>query len=371
MGCSFTITAEKGDSRTGVVKTSNGSFSTPAFMPVGTRASVKGLSSSQLVGTGAEIVLSNTYHLHLRPGESLIQSQGGIHRFMNWKGPILTDSGGYQAFSLSKLTKSSEEGVVFSSHIDGQKIALTPEKVIQIQRSLGVDIAMVLDVCSPYPSSDSQLQVDLEKTSRWAKRSIESRKETDEFSIFAIQQGGTNKELRVRSAEMLCEIDGFDGYAIGGVSVGEPPEKLHEITNYSARLLPKTKPRYLMGVGYPIDIVWGVKSGVDMFDCVIPTRSARFGRIFVGNTHINIKNARFSDDDLPLEPGCHCEACSGYSRAYINHLIKNDEMLGASLASIHNLSYYQRLVSALRDLNQVDMLLEQFESAECNESSIF
>ncbi len=315
-------------------------------MPVGTQGTVKGVLPRDLRELGAEIVLSNTYHLHLRPGEQLIAKLGGLHQFMQWSGPILTDSGGYQVFSLSHLRELTEEGVHFRSHVDGAPLFFTPEKVIQIQETLGVDIMMVLDECLKYPSEKAETAKSLELTLKWAKRSKLARTRA-ESRAFGIVQGGMFEDLRRESAERLVEI-GFDGYAIGGLSVGEPSELLYSVTDLTTKFLPSDHIRYLMGVGYPNDIVQAVSSGVDLFDCVIPTRSARFGRIFYEQGHINIRNAQFRDDPKPLEEGCQCYTCCNFSRAYLSHLIHSKEVLAVVLASIHNLYFYQHLMRRIR-----------------------
>ncbi len=342
----FKILNTDGLARTAKFSTHNGVFSTPAFMPVGTQASVKGVSPRELEDLGAEIVLTNAYHLLLRPGSKLVQELGGIHKFMNWKGPILSDSGGFQVFSLAKLNKVSDEGVVFRSHIDGKKIELTPQKVIQVQQELGVDIMMVLDECLAHDASFEEVRKSWTKTYAWAKKSLESR--TKETSLmFGITQGGMFPELRKIAANELIQL-GFDGYAIGGLSVGEGFDRMCEMVSVCTEILPKEKPRYLMGVGTPKDILHAVEQGVDMFDCVIPTRSARFGRIYYKRGYFNIKNARYRTDPEPLDEDCNCYCCKNFSRAYVSHLIHSKEILGSQLASIHNLSFYQRLLKEIR-----------------------
>jgi len=343
----FDVIATSGDARRGRFTTKlHGSFETPGFMPVGTQATVKGVTPEQLRALGAEIVLSNTYHLHLRPGDEAIREFGGIHKFMSWSGPILTDSGGYQIFSLTKLRKLSDEGVTFQSHIDGRKISLTPEKVVEIQENLGVDIMMVLDECLGYPAERSDVLRSLELTTKWAKRARAAKKR-EGTSIFGIVQGGMYPEYRKEACERLIEI-GFDGYAVGGLSVGEPPAMMYELTEATTPYLPKDKIRYLMGVGTPEDLVNGVARGIDLFDCVIPTRSARFGRLYTSTGSINIRNATFRRDDSPIDPKCDCYTCQNFTKAYLSHLIHAGEALSVTLTSIHNLHFYQNLVKAMR-----------------------
>ena len=342
----FKLISQDGNARLGQYQTHNGAFSTPAFMPVGTQASVKGVNPSELEGLGAEIILTNAYHLLLRPGSKLIEKLGGIHKFMNWKGPILSDSGGFQVFSLAKLNKVSDEGVVFRSHIDGKKIELTPEKVIQVQQELGVDIMMVLDECLASDASFEQVKKSWVKTYSWAKKSLESRTRAESL-MFGIVQGGMFEELRKTAAKELIELD-FNGYAVGGLSVGEGFSTMCDMVSVCTEILPKDKPRYLMGVGTPKDILSAVELGIDMFDCVIPTRSARFGRIYYKHGHFNIRNSRFRTDPEPLDRDCDCYCCKNFSKAYISHLIHSNEILGVQLASIHNLSFYQRLLKEIR-----------------------
>lgn len=343
----FSINATAGRARRGVFHTAHGSFETPAFMPVGTQGTVKAVTPAQLQELGAQIVLSNTYHLHLRPGDELIRDLGGLHRFMGWSGPILTDSGGYQVFSLAKLRKITEQGVSFQSHLDGAPVLFTPERVVQIQENLGVDIMMVLDECLPYPATREEAEQSLALTLRWAERSQRARTQRERVLAFGIVQGGMYPELRQRAAAELVAMN-FDGYAIGGLSVGEPTALMAEMTDVATRVLPEDRVRYLMGVGTPQDIVRSVGLGIDMFDCVIPTRSARFGRLYVGKGYINIRNKQYRADPLPIEEGCDCYACANFSRAYVSHLIHADEILGAQLASLHNLRFYQRLVAQIR-----------------------
>ena len=311
---SFTLSATDGAARTGELETAHGKFSTPAFMPVGTQATVKAVTPAQLKELGAEIVLSNTYHLHIRPGDELIKRLGGVHQFMNWDGPILTDSGGFQVFSLSGLRKVSDKGVEFRSHTDGAKIFFTPEKVVEIQENLGVDIAMVLDECVEYPATRERVASSLVRTSDWAARSRVARRD-ERVLQFGIVQGGGFLDLRERAVEELLEV-GFDGYAIGGLSVGEPISMMNDVCAATAEKLPMDRPRYLMGVGTPTDIVNAVAAGIDMFDCVIPTRSARFGRLFTPEGFINIRNQQFRESEEPVDRTCDCYCCRNFSRAY-------------------------------------------------------
>jgi len=343
----FELIATEGNARTACFHTRSGMFETPAFMPVGTQGTVKGLTAQMLEEVGAQIILSNTYHLHLRPGEKRIQELGDIHAFMGWKGPILTDSGGFQVFSLSSLRKLTEEGVRFKSHHDGAEVFFTPEKVVEIQETLGVDIMMVLDECLPADSSIEEVRSSWERTFRWAERALNAQQRKDTLA-FGIVQGGMFEEERARAVEDLITLP-FPGYAIGGLSVGEDKDIMRRITSFTAPLLPANKPRYLMGVGTPLDLVESVWAGIDMFDCVMPTRSARFGRIFNQDGYYNVRNSKFRSDSRPLEEGCDCYACRTHSRAYISHLIHADEMLGSTLASLHNLRFYQRLVKNMRE----------------------
>ncbi len=342
----FEIHAEEDKARTGVLHTAHGSFQTPAFMPVGTQGTVKGITPRQLTETKAEIILTNTYHLHLRPGDERIAKLGGIHRFMGWEGPILSDSGGYQVFSLAKLRDINPDGVVFQSHINGAKVSFTPESVIGIQENLGVDIMMVLDECLPHDASKEQTQGSWKLTKDWAERSLKARTNKSQL-IFGIAQGAMFEDLRRQACSELSELP-FDGLAIGGLSVGESINLMREMTEVCTEVLPREKVRYLMGVGTPFDLVESVALGIDMFDCVIPTRSARFGRLYLGKSWINIKNKRFRSDPNPIEENCDCYTCSNFSRAYISHLMHAKEMLGAQLASLHNLRFYQRLMEHIR-----------------------
>jgi queuine tRNA-ribosyltransferase len=343
---SFSVLSESGDARRAQLQTAHGVFNTPAFMPVGTQATVKGVNPDQLRAMGAEIILSNTYHLHLRPGDELIRDMGGLHSFMGWDAPILTDSGGYQVFSLSNLRKIDDDGVVFKSHLDGSPIRFTPESVVGIQENLGVDIMMVLDECLAPGASHREAKESWQRTLDWARRSKIARSKT-ECLLFSIVQGGMFEDLRIKSASDLQELE-FDGYAIGGLSVGESVEEMRAMTKVSASALPKDKPRYLMGVGTPRDLVDSVEMGIDMFDCVMPTRSARFGRLFTEDGWINIRNAAFCRDPEPIDADCRCYTCMNFTRAYISHLIRAKEVLAVELCSIHNLHFYQNLMRRIR-----------------------
>jgi queuine tRNA-ribosyltransferase len=343
----FTLIKEDGHARLGRVTTPHGSFDTPAFMPVGTRASVKALTPEELVDMGAGIILANTYHLFLRPGHDVIRELGGLHRFMNWKGPILTDSGGFQVFSLGKFRKIEEGGVSFASHLDGTRIRLTPESVMDIQSALGSDIIMPLDECTPYPAERSYVEESMHLTHRWAARSMEA-KQNDAQSLFGIVQGGMHADLRRQSAETLVEM-GFDGYSIGGLSVGEEKPMMEEMVAVTTACLPADKPRYLMGVGTPEDLVYGVEHGVDMFDCVMPTRNARNGTLFTSRGKLGIKNARYERDPSPIDESCECYTCANYSRAYLRHLFMAGEILSSRLNTVHNVHYYLDLMRRMRD----------------------
>lgn len=344
----FSIHATENLARTGLITTAHGEIRTPAFMPVGTVGTVKGMLPENVRSTGADIILGNTYHLMLRPSAEIVAKLGGLHKFMNWNRPILTDSGGFQVMSLSKLRKITEEGVVFQSHIDGSSHNLTPERAIEIQHLLGSDITMVLDECTPYPASYEDAAKSMRLSMRWAKRCQDAFVKRDGYGLFGIVQGSEYKDLRIESAHALQEI-GFDGYAIGGLAVGEGQELMFNVLDYTTPELPADKPRYLMGVGKPDDIVGAVARGVDMFDCVIPTRSGRFGRAYIDGGGINIKNACHIEDNSPIDAKCSCYTCANYSRAYINHLFKAEEMLGPILLSWHNIHYYQNLMSNIRN----------------------
>ena len=347
----FTITDKNNKARVGKLKTAHGEINTPVFMPVGTAATVKAMKVDDVKKSGAQIILGNVYHLMLRPGENLIEELGGLHKFMNWDGPILTDSGGFQVMSLSQIRKINDEGAQFSSHLDGKKYFLTPEYSIQIQHKLGSDITMIFDECIEYPATKERAIDALRRSNLWAQRSKDAFVQRDGYGIFGIQQGSTFKDLREESSQSLTKI-GFDGYAIGGLAVGEGQEVMFKTLDYCVDYLPEDKPRYLMGVGKPSDIVGAVMRGVDMFDCVIPTRSGRTAQAFtdpsVEGGSINIRNAKYKNDERPLEEGCQCYACQNHSRAYIHHLTKSNEILGAMLLTEHNIYYYQRLMREIR-----------------------
>ena len=355
MGFRFDISARDGRARAGVIATPRGEIRTPAFMPVGTAATVKAMLPGSVRETGADILLGNTYHLMLRPTAERIAALGGLHRFMNWDRPILTDSGGFQVMSLASLRKLTEEGVRFASHIDGSKHLLTPERSMEIQRLLGSDIVMCFDECPALPADRGAIAASMELSMRWAQRSRDAFGDRPGHALFGIQQGGLEPDLRAQSAEALAAI-GFDGYAIGGLAVGEGQEAMFGVLDYAPRQLPEDKPRYLMGVGKPDDIVGAVERGVDMFDCVLPSRSGRTGQGWTARGSVNLRNARHRDDPRPLEEGCDCPACTGYSRAYLHHVIKSDEIIGSMLLTWHNLRYYQRLMQGLRDAIASGML---------------
>ncbi len=343
----FDLQATDGAARTGVIHTPRGDIRTPAFMPVGTAATVKAMLPQSVRATGADILLGNTYHLMLRPTAERIAALGGLHRFMNWDGPILTDSGGFQVMSLASLRKLTEEGVRFSSHIDGSKHMLTPERSMEIQRLLGSDIVMAFDECPSLPAPDEVVEKSMQLSMRWAQRSRDAFGDRPGHALFGIMQGGVNKALREASACALKAI-GFDGYAVGGLAVGEGQEAMFGVLDYAPSFLPADKPRYLMGVGKPDDIVGAVQRGIDMMDCVLPSRSGRTGQAWTAMGAINLKNARHRDDPRPLEEGCTCPACTGYSRAYLHHVVKADEIIGSMLLTWHNLHYYQQLMAGLR-----------------------
>jgi queuine tRNA-ribosyltransferase len=346
--------------RLGRVETDHGSFTTPAFLPVGTQGSVKSLTPEELVEIGVEAILGNTYHLYLRPGHETIGRLGGLHPFIHWEKPILTDSGGFQIFSLGSLRKVSEEGVTFQSHLDGSSHFLTPEKVMEIQRALGTDIAMVLDECIPYPSPYEYVKTSTEQTSRWAKRCLQVKREKDP-ALFAIVQGGVHRDLRERSAQTLVEM-GFQGYAIGGLSVGEPKSMMLDVLEWTTPLLPENTPRYLMGVGTPEDMIHAVILGVDFFDCVLPTRNARNGTLFTSLGKISIKQAQYAEDRRPVDETCACYTCRHYSRAYLRHLYLSKEILSSRLNTIHNLYYYINLFRRIKEAIQKSGLLDFYKS---------
>jgi len=348
---SYEITATDGNARTGVIKTVRGEVRTPAFMPVGTAATVKAMKPETVRETGADILLGNTYHLMLRPTAERIHRLGGLHKFMNWNRPILTDSGGFQVMSLAKLRKITEEGVTFQSHIDGSKHMLTPERSMEIQRLLGSNIVMAFDECTPFPASEAETETSMLMSMRWARRSYDAFHDGSEHArqnaLFGIVQGGVFEKLRRHSVAALKEID-CQGYAVGGLAVGEGQEVMFDVLDFTLPLMLKQKPRYLMGVGKPDDIVGAVLRGIDMFDCVLPSRSGRTGQAFTVRGTVNMKNARHVDDPRPLDQDCSCAACSHYSRAYISHLFRGNELLGLMLLTEHNLTYYQDLMAGLR-----------------------
>jgi len=326
-------------------------------MPVGTAATVKAMRTEEVKELGAEIILSNTYHLYLRPGHEIVKAAGGLHKFMNWDRPILTDSGGFQVFSLGAMRKIREEGVEFRSHIDGSKHMLTPEKSMEIQNALGSDIIMAFDECIPYPSDWHYTKDSVERTTRWLKRCKEYHQNTDKQSLFGIIQGGMYKDLRKLSAEQIVELD-LPGYAIGGLSVGEPKEMMYEVLDYCADYMPADKPRYLMGVGSPDCLFEGVERGIDMFDCVLPTRIARHGMAMTSQGRVNIKNAKFEKDFSPLDPNCDCYTCRNYSKAYLRHLFKSDEILSSMLMTNHNLHFLVNTMKEIRKSIEEDRFLE-------------
>jgi len=348
----FTVHANCGKARTGVIQMQRGEIRTPAFMPVGTAATVKAMRPAEVRATGADIILGNTYHLMLRPTAERMARLGGLHQFMRWDRPILTDSGGYQVMSLSDLTKLTEEGVAFKSHLDGARHMLSPERSMEIQRLLGSDIVMAFDECTKNGATYDEAAASMERSMRWAKRSRDGFdggvEHAARAALFGIQQGALNEELRARSADALIDI-GFDGYAIGGLAVGEGQEAMFATLDFAPGQLPTDKPRYLMGVGKPDDIVGAVERGVDMFDCVLPTRSGRNGQAFTWSGPVNIRNAKHAEDMTPLDADCACPVCADFSRAYLHHLVKSGEILGAMLMTQHNLHFYQDLMAGLRD----------------------
>jgi queuine tRNA-ribosyltransferase len=360
----FNINATDGRARTGVINTPKGEIRTPAFMPVGTAATVKAMMPENVRATGADILLGNTYHLMLRPGAERVHNLGGLHKFMNWQGPILTDSGGYQVMSLTDLRKLTEEGVKFKSHIDGSLHNLTPEYSMEIQRLLGSDIVMSFDECTPFPATEKQAKSSMDLSMRWAQRSRDAFGDRPGYALFGIQQGSTFKDMRAESAEKLTKI-GFDGYAVGGLAVGEGQDLMFEVLEYAPNQLPQDKPRYLMGVGKPDDIVGAVQRGIDMFDCVLPSRSGRTGQALTRRGAINMRNSRHRDDQRPLDETCECPCCKNYSRAYIHHVHKAGEIISSMLLTWHNLHYYQLLMSELRDAiatNSLDAYVAEFDA---------
>jgi queuine tRNA-ribosyltransferase len=346
-GVGFEIVARDGAARTGRLETAHGTVETPAFMPVGTAATVKAMSPEAVAKTGARLILGNTYHLMLRPGAERIAALGGLHRFMNWPHAILTDSGGFQVMSLAKLREISEAGVEFRSHLDGSRHLLTPERSIDVQRLLGADITMAFDECTPYPAERDAVEASMELTLRWADRSRAAFHARPGHGIFGIVQGGVHADLRERAARRLVAI-GFDGYAVGGLAIGEGQTTTFAVVEATVPFLPAERPRYLMGVGKPADLVGAVKRGIDLFDCVVPTRSGRTAQAWTRDGPLNMRNARHADDPGPLDPRCRCPACTGFSRAYLHHLVKAGEILGSMLLTQHNLTYYADLVAELR-----------------------
>lgn len=363
----FKLEKKSDNARTGTLKTAHGDIKTPFFMPIATAGAIKGLTTDDVKGSGAQILLSNTYHLHLRPGENIVEKAGGLHKFMNWDGPILTDSGGYQIFSLAKIRKLKDDGVEFQSHIDGRKIFLTPEKAIDIQMKLGSDIIMVLDECPAADKDKKYVEKSLDLTTEWAKRCKKyfqktgHRKQDTAGSLvlsptsllFGIVQGGMFPDLREKSAKQLVEI-GFDGYAIGGLSVGEPNEVMYEMLDKTVPHLPEDKPRYLMGVGTPQDILEAVSRGVDMFDCVLPTRNARHGHLFTSEGVVRIKNEKYTEDFTPLDPNCDCYTCRNFTKAYLRHLFMAGEILSIRLNTLHNIAFYLNMMKGIREAIERD-----------------
>ena len=344
----FKLNATDGAARAGVIKTGRGDVRTPAFMPVGTAGTVKAMFPESVAATGAAILLGNTYHLMLRPGAEQVAGLGGLHAFMNWDKPILTDSGGFQVMSLAGMRKVTEEGVRFTSHIDGSRHMLSPERSIEVQRLLGSDIVMCFDECAALPAPDKAIAKSMRLSTRWAERSKTAFGERSGHALYGIQQGGLNRELREESAKALVAM-GFDGYAIGGLAVGEGQDSMFDVLDHAPAMLPRDKPRYLMGVGKPDDIIGAVKRGIDMMDCVLPSRSGRTGQAFTRRGTVNVKNSRHANDPRPLDDSCTCPACRNYSRAYLHHVFRAGEMISGMLLTWHNLHYYQELMSGIRD----------------------
>jgi queuine tRNA-ribosyltransferase len=362
----FDVLARDGAARRGRLVTAHGAIDTPVFMPVGTAGTVKAMTSEGLAATGARIVLGNTYHLMLRPGAERIAALGGLHRFMNWPCAILTDSGGFQVMSLAARRTISEEGVTFRSHLDGSLYELTPERSIAVQHLLGADITMALDECTPYPAPLEAVESSMELSMRWAERSRRTFVERPGHGVFGIVHGGVHPDLRRRSAAKLIEI-GFDGYAVGGLAIGEGQATTFAVLDATVAALPEDRPRYLMGVGKPTDLVGAVLRGIDMFDCVLPTRSGRTAQAFTRHGTLNLRNARHADDPAPLDPECPCPACAGYSRAYLHHLCRSGEILGSMLLTAHNLRYYADLIGAMRTAIEAGLLADfaaAFESSQ-------
>ncbi len=354
---------ENNHARLGFIRTLHGDIETPVFMPVGTQGTVKAITNKELREAGVKMILANAYHLYLRPGDALIKEMGGIQKFAGWDGPVLTDSGGYQIFSLGVLREIKEDGVLFQSHIDGSKHFLSPEKVVGIQENIGADVCMCLDECVPYPSSHEYTSASVGLTSRWAKRCLDAKKD-DGLLLFGIVQGGFYKDLRLQSARELVDMD-FDGYALGGMSVGEPKNIMWDMVDSVIDILPRDKPRYLMGLGFPEDIIEGVKRGIDMFDCVIPTRLARNGNLFTWNGRINIKNAKYTRDETPVDEECTCYTCRTYSKAYLRHLLVSHELTSFYLNTLHNIHFYSMFLRKIREAISEDTFesfYEQFKA---------
>lgn len=348
----FNVVHTDSSARAGVLQTDHGVIETPIFMPVGTQGTVKAVEQRELVELGAQIILGNTYHLYLRPGVEVLQTMGGLHKFMNWKKPILTDSGGYQVFSLTELRKIQPDGVIFKSHLDGSTHHFTPRKVIEIERAIGSDIMMVLDECPPFPCSEEYASESNKLTVKWAKECQQAVKEIEPYygyhqALFAIIQGGIYKHIREKSAKQLVDLN-FEGYAIGGLAVGEPTEQMYDLVEYSAPLIPENKPRYLMGVGTPENLLECIERGIDMFDCVMPTRNGRNATLFTHNGKISIKNAQWKTAEQPVDKECNCYTCKNFSRAYLRHLFQVNEILGLQLASLHNVQFYLSLMNDAR-----------------------
>ncbi|MFA0087319.1 tRNA guanosine(34) transglycosylase Tgt [Vibrio sp. 10N.261.51.F12] len=363
MKLQYELKKKNGHARRGQLTFERGTVQTPAFMPVGTYGTVKGMTPEEVKDTGAEILLGNTFHLWLRPGQEIMKLHGDLHDFMNWKGPILTDSGGFQVFSLGATRKITEEGVHFRSPVNGDKVFMDAEKSMEIQKDLGSDVVMIFDECTPYPATHDEAKKSMEMSLRWAQRSRDHFDKLDNTnSLFGIVQGGVYEDLRDVSVDGLTNI-GFDGYAVGGLAVGEPKEDMHRVLEHTTPRLPEDKPRYLMGVGKPEDLVEGVRRGIDMFDCVMPTRNARNGHLFVTGGVIKIRNAKHKTDVSPLDPECDCYTCKNYSKAYLHHLDRCNEILGARLNTIHNLRYYQRLMESIRksiDEDRFEEFVQEF-----------
>ena len=359
----FELLNTSGKARLGKLNFDRGIVNTPAFMPVGTYGTVKAMTVEEVKKLGAEIILGNTFHLSITPSTDVIEAHGDLHEFMNWSGPVLTDSGGFQVFSLGKMRKITEEGVSFRSPKDGSSIFMGPEESMQIQKKLGSDIVMIFDDCTPYPAEKSEVDQSMQLSLRWAKRSLmEHQRLKNKNALFGIIQGGMHKDLRIQSAESLIEMN-FDGYAIGGLSVGEPKEEMMKVLDFLPEQMPTDKPRYLMGVGTPLDLVEGVAMGVDMFDCVMPSRNARNGYLFTSEGVVKIRNAKYKIDTGPLDPNCSCNTCKNYSRSYLHHLQKTNEILGSRLNTFHNLFYYQDLMRSIREAlgsNTFDVFRENF-----------